>query len=161
MKRSRKLICWFVLTLICLVYMTGCEGRVNPNTGEREFRFDPNIMGQIEGGAAVGVDVMDFVSVFVPALQPVGLILSGALAFWLKNRKKYMGYKSERDILHDGAFVFVEALEELKKTDSLLSSKYLDLLDKYKKRIINSKELAQFEAIIRGMRGLPPKARPA
>ena len=119
--------------------------------------MDPNTGLAIESGAAAGVTLLGVLSIFIPALIPVSTAAGGALAAWLKLRPKLEESREERALYHDIGLALVDGVEEYKKRDPENAAKLLVILETTKNKIINPNDLANIEAMIRGLRGLAPK----
>lgn len=148
---------YILITSLLLVLFVGCTSSVNPETGEKVYSMDPNTGLAIESGAAAGVTLLGVLSIFIPALIPVSTAAGGALAAWLKLRPKLEESREERALYHDIGLALVDGVEEYKKRDPENAAKLLVILETTKNKIINPNDLANIEAMIRGLRGLAPK----
>jgi hypothetical protein len=161
-----------IILCFCLVVLslTGCQSRTrdihgDPNDPNKvtatvsEHRIDPNVAAKVEGVATViqvGASAGSGLPVVGPALGGLaGIILAGLTAY-----RKYgpvlTQYKSDYEQANAVASASVSTIEELKK----LSPETWDNLRKTMSAELGKHgiDVAILENVIRGLRGLPPKA---
>lgn len=152
----KKSFVWLILCVMVSLHVAGCQ-KGTDEQGENVYRLDPNTVGALEKSAGAGITLLQVLSALVPAILPVSTAGAAVLATWLKIRPAFNEYKSTNVILHDGACVFVEMVEQLKKENPEEAAKVLAKMEALKDKIINPEDRKKLEAVIRGLRGLPPK----
>ncbi len=171
MKKVKWSLSGIVIVLgVGLIVCAGCQTRILPVHGDpndpnrvtsnvTERRIDPNIAGKIvtggqivQGGAAAGTGI----PVVGPILGLLAGLISAGLGVWAKIGPQLTQYKSDYEQANAVAQASVTTIEELKKAYPEVWAKLSDTMkEQLEHSGINFNIL---DNIIRGLRGLPPKA---
>jgi hypothetical protein len=162
----------FLSFFFCLITLLtfGCQSRLRPIHGDpndpnkvtatvKEHRVDPNTAAKVEGGVVVvkaGAEAGTALPVVGPALGVLAGILGAGLTLWRKYGPVLTEYKSDYEQANAVAAASVSTFEELKKLSPETWAKLSDTMKaELGKTGIN---VLVLENVIRGLRGLPPKA---
>lgn len=162
----------FISILFCLITLStfGCQSRMRPVHGDpndpnkvtaqaKETRIDPNVAAKVEGGAVIvqaGASAGSGLPVVGPILAAVAGILGTGLTLWRKYGPVLTQYRSDYEQANAVAAATVTTIEELKE---LSPETWLKLSDTMKAELgKHGVPVAILENVIRGLRGLPPKA---
>jgi len=144
---------WLVLGL--LLWVGSCVETTDPNTGQKKTHLDPNskALQAAEGGVELTGAILPLAG---PAGALIGGLLLGALGAWRKIKPSLTEAKAEAAQYHAVAAGTVTALEEWKK----LAPTQWDQLGTLIKAQMEKQGISPLlvENVIRGLRGLPPKA---
>lgn len=167
MKRNTFIAIIFILIVIPV---TGCQSRLRPIHGDpndpnrvtamaKEHRVDPNIAARVESVAqvvAVGSSAGSGLPVVGPVLAALAGILTTGLTLWRRYSPQLTQYRSDYEQANAVASASVATIEELKKLSPETWTKLQTTMQaELSKHGIN---VVVLENVIRGLRGLPPKA---
>lgn len=150
-----------VVTL-CLAFVVGCSSwYMTQGGGDPNIPADPNAPAvvlspegeQIAGAIKTGEAVARGVSIFWPPAALISGILGTAGLALKKYKPKIAKAETQRDQFYAVAETFVYAVEQLKKDFPEDWQKHLEPI--LKKNIDPN---GNIDAVIRALRGLPPKA---
>lgn len=143
------------LVVVVLLAIAGCVTTTNPATGEKNVALDPN-----SAIVTIGEAAAEGVAAVAPFLGPTGILIggiaAGALGAWRKIKPSLTAAKTEAEQYHAAAAATVTGLEAFKESNpeawAAIGTKIQEQLTK---QGIDPKVV---ENVIRGLRGLPPKA---
>ena len=137
--------------LILIVVLLLCSGCIKTVAdGKTTYRLDPNETAKYEAVTETALTIMQVLSPFFPWLT-VPVVAGGtAYATYKTQKPKFLKEQTRADMYHDAAGSVVIALEKFKKTNPAEYDKLRDMLE--------DKIGPEAENVIRGLRGLPPKA---
>lgn len=139
-----------ILTCILLMLMGGCLSSIDPFTGEKKYRLDPNETAVWEKRGEAAVGIAGILSTFWPALLPFAGYGAHAIKAWKTVKPKLEQAQTEADMYHTSTRSIVLAIDEFKKSNP---EDWAKLKDKLEKAVG-----PEVENIIRALRGLPAKA---
>ena len=149
----------FVLLAVLLMLAVGGCVAGTDESGEKTFSIDPNIAEKVEQGVAAGRAVLAIlVSLGWSAGGVVVGYLGKAIQVWKVVKPKLVKAQSEAEMYHTVAMSSALAIDEFKKEYPDNWESLAGKLDEVKKDIIKPEDQLKIENIIRGLRGLPPKA---
>jgi len=165
-----------LMMAVLLVVLSGClkQETVDPNTGATMTSYQINLgktapveksVEQVQAIAATVAAVAPAVAALFPwgaaaagVASTIAGILAAVLGTWVKIKPKLTEAQDEAQMYHTISSSSVLALEEFKK---LYPEQWVALageLEKMKGKIIKPEDQLKIENLIRGLRGLPPKA---
>lgn len=145
-----------IVTAFLLILSAGCQKRLNPETGQKEYRIDPNVAQKVEEGTQAGIGILTILAAFWPALIPAMTAAAGVYGTWLKVKPRVTKYQQESQAYHTAGSVTAAGIEQFKKLYPKEWENLCQQLEKVKNKFVKSEDQVKIENIIRGFRGLPP-----
>lgn len=145
---KKRKIFWFI-AIVCASITVGCVQQMDPVTGEQAAVMAPEAVIAIDTAAEAAPGIAAMLALFFPALYPVIGVVAGAAGAWGRMRPKVVAAKDEAEIYHAATESLVESIEQYRKEHPEL---WVHLREKLGGNIGENTE-----AVIRAMRGLPPK----
>jgi len=141
---------WMAVVIVLCLGVAGCIKSEGPG-GETYYRVDPNIAAEVERDVAVGITILQALSIIWPELLPAGLLIAtgGGLAVWKKLKPQLTEAQTRQALYYATTEGVVGAIEQFKETNPTEWKKLKKQLD----------DLVGPEAenVIRALRGLPAK----
>ncbi len=147
MKKWKMMLVVFVLG--CLL-VAGCITEVDPDTGKKTHRLDPNAAAAIEKTADAGISILTIAGALWPALLPIVGALAGVYGAWKKMQPKFLAEKTKAELYYGITESAVDTIEDFKAANPKL---WDELERKYWTGVVGP----EAENVIRALRGLPAK----
>ena len=142
----RKIV---LVNVLLVLMLSGCEVAINPETGGKEYRVDPNRAAEIEQQVDVAGGILALLATIWPVLGPAAGAVVAGLATWRKIKPKVTEAQTEAKLYHSATASVVEAIESFKE-------EHPDWWKKLKTELVKVTG-PNAENVIRALRGLPPK----
>jgi hypothetical protein len=122
---------------------------MDPVTGERATTIAPEAVAAIDTAAEAAPGIAALLALFFPALYPAVGLVAGAAGAWARMKPRVVAATNEAEIYHAATESIVQTLEQWKTANpeawETLRTSLGDNIGE------------NTEAVIRAMRGLPPK----
>lgn len=145
---KKRKIFWFI-AIVCASITWGCAQQLNPETGQQVTTIAPEAVVAIDTAAEAAPGIAALLAIFFPALYPVIGVVAGAAGAWRTMKPKVTAAKTEAGVYHAATESLVSAIEQYKADNpeawETLRAKLGDNIGD------------NTEAVIRAIRGLPPK----
>jgi len=145
-----------LLLLLVLMAIAGCVSEINPETGEKQYKVNPEVaekIDQVARTAPVIKQGLDVASVIWPSVAGILGIVGGGLvagtSTWKKLRPKIDEAENKATHYYHATEAVVQAIEEFKSTNK-------QDWDKLKEKLAEHIGL-ESENVIRALRNLPEK----
>lgn len=141
---------WLLIVGVSIMLAFSCFGCIKSTDtqGRTTYQADPNIVTKVEQGVEQSIGILTILGAFWPILLPIATAVGGGLATYKKIKPQVTSAQTEAKIYYNTTASIVVAIEDLKKQNP---KSWEDLRDRLYDTIGENGE-----AVIRGMRGLPP-----
>lgn len=111
--KSRKVLCWLMLSLIFMVHLSGCVSYQKPD-GSTGYKFGvtPETHDAISKVGDTATGVLGMLSPFFPVLAPIASAAGVGTYTWKKMKKDVTKFE-------DPMKMYVKVLEKIKQTDQV------------------------------------------
>lgn len=150
MKKSlrKRYFVWSLLVIITSITL-GCVRTLNPDTGQPEMKLSQEAATKIDAVTEAAPGVLTLLGAFFPVLLPFAGVAVGVGGTWKRMKPKVTVAQSEARQYHAVSESLVQTIEEYKRD-------YPEHWEKLRIKVDRNVG-ANTEAVIRALRGLPPK----
>jgi len=148
----------FIMIIFLGLSIFSCVSTTDPDTGEIIKSLDPEVVENITKIGETGSSVLGILGTIWPILLPIAGYIGGAIRVSKKLTPKLTEAQSETQMYHTIASSTVLGIDEFKKEFPDEWASLRPKLEALKGKVIGPEDLLKIENVIRGLRGLPPKA---